>query len=121
MDKVVVYCSKIHNGCTFQLLFRERSSKHESLCKEKKYCSSEEEEEEENTIDHSILHTAADEAGAPSCGSTMISSLERSLELSAILSDGLSDKECQVRQVKNSILGHRRTFSVILPYFELSK
>ncbi|KHJ47603.1 kinase domain protein [Trichuris suis] len=85
---------------------RERSSKRESLCKDE-YCSS----EEESATDHSMRHTAADEAGAPSCGSTMISSLERSLELSAILSDGLSDKECKVRQVKNSILGHRRTFS----------
>ena len=44
--------------------------------------------------------------------STMASSLERSLELGAIHSDGLSDKEKQVRAVKNTIKGHRRTHSV---------
>lgn len=44
--------------------------------------------------------------------STMASSLERSLELAAIHSDGLSDKEKQVRAVKNTIKGHRRTHSV---------
>ena len=44
--------------------------------------------------------------------STMASSLERSLEMGAIHSDGLSDKERAVRQVKHSIKGHRRTHSV---------
>lgn len=44
--------------------------------------------------------------------STMESSLERSLEMAAIHSDGLSDKERQVRAVKNSIKTHRRTASV---------
>ncbi|VDK41934.1 unnamed protein product [Anisakis simplex] len=43
--------------------------------------------------------------------STMESSLERSLEMAAIHSDGLSDKERQVRAVKNSIKTHRRTAS----------
>uniref|UniRef100_A0A5S6QC27 Mitogen-activated protein kinase kinase kinase n=1 Tax=Trichuris muris TaxID=70415 RepID=A0A5S6QC27_TRIMR len=84
---------------------RERSSRQESFCKVL-YCSS----EEENATDRSTGR-AVDDAGIPSCRSTMISSLERSLELSAILSDGLSDKERKVRQVKNSILGHRRTSS----------
>ncbi|OZC12439.1 kinase domain protein [Onchocerca flexuosa] len=44
--------------------------------------------------------------------STMESSLERSLEMAAIHSDGLSDKERQVRAVKNTIRTHRRTASV---------
>ncbi|VDM43720.1 unnamed protein product [Toxocara canis] len=43
--------------------------------------------------------------------STMESSLERSLEMAAIHSDGLSDKERQVRAVKNTIKTHRRTAS----------
>uniref|UniRef100_A0A0R3RFX2 Protein kinase domain-containing protein n=1 Tax=Elaeophora elaphi TaxID=1147741 RepID=A0A0R3RFX2_9BILA len=43
--------------------------------------------------------------------STMESSLERSLEMAAIHSDGLSDKERQVRAVKNTIRTHRRTAS----------
>ncbi|VDN59896.1 unnamed protein product [Dracunculus medinensis] len=43
--------------------------------------------------------------------STMESSLERSLEMAAIHSDGLSDKERQVRAVKNTIKTHRRTGS----------
>lgn len=42
----------------------------------------------------------------------MESSLERSLEMAAIHSDGLSDKERQVRAVKNTIRTHRRTASV---------
>lgn len=42
----------------------------------------------------------------------MESSLERSLEMAAIHSDGLSDKERQVRAVKNTIKTHRRTGSV---------
>uniref|UniRef100_A0A915PMB1 Protein kinase domain-containing protein n=1 Tax=Setaria digitata TaxID=48799 RepID=A0A915PMB1_9BILA len=46
--------------------------------------------------------------------STMESSLERSLEMGAIHSDGLSDKERQVRAVKNTIRIHRRTASVSL-------
>lgn len=44
--------------------------------------------------------------------STMASSLERSLEMGAIHSDGLSDQERAIRQVKHSIKGHRRTHSV---------
>ncbi len=51
-----------------------------------------------------------------SSGSTMASSLERSLELAAGRNDGLSDQERHVRAVRNSILGHahghRRTNSV---------
>ncbi|KAL3998591.1 Protein kinase domain family protein [Acanthocheilonema viteae] len=46
--------------------------------------------------------------------STMESSLERSLEMAAIHSDGLSDKERQVRAVKNTIRTHRRTASTPL-------
>uniref|UniRef100_A0A1I7XC23 BHLH domain-containing protein n=1 Tax=Heterorhabditis bacteriophora TaxID=37862 RepID=A0A1I7XC23_HETBA len=42
--------------------------------------------------------------------STMTSSLERSLEIGAIHSDGLSDKERRVRAVKNTIKG--KTHSV---------
>ncbi|KRZ69962.1 Mitogen-activated protein kinase kinase kinase 12, partial [Trichinella papuae] len=70
-------------------------------------CSS---EEEGNTTDRSV-DMGPSEAVHVSSGSTMVSSLERSLELSAILSDGLSDKERKVRQVKNTILGHKRTSS----------
>ncbi|KRX20727.1 Mitogen-activated protein kinase kinase kinase dlk-1 [Trichinella nelsoni] len=70
-------------------------------------CSS---EEEGNTTDRSV-DMGTSEAVNASSGSTMVSSLERSLELSAILSDGLSDKERKVRQVKNTILGHKRTSS----------
>ncbi|KRZ28116.1 Mitogen-activated protein kinase kinase kinase 12 [Trichinella pseudospiralis] len=70
-------------------------------------CSS---EEEGNTTDRSMDMNPS-EAVHVSSGSTMVSSLERSLELSAILSDGLSDKERKVRQVKNTILGHKRTSS----------
>ncbi|EGT36867.1 hypothetical protein CAEBREN_12915 [Caenorhabditis brenneri] len=43
--------------------------------------------------------------------STMMSSLERSLELGATRSDGLSDNERMVRAVKHSIKTHRRTSS----------
>ncbi|VDK64658.1 unnamed protein product [Onchocerca ochengi] len=46
--------------------------------------------------------------------STMESSMERSLEMAAIHSDGLSDKEQQVRDVKNTIRTHRRTASTPL-------
>lgn len=42
----------------------------------------------------------------------MASSLERSLELAALHSDGLSDKERRVRQVKHNLHSHRRTSSV---------
>lgn len=44
--------------------------------------------------------------------STMMSSLERSLELGAARSDGLSDNERRVQAVKNSIKTHRRSHSV---------
>lgn len=69
--------------------------------------------EEENTSERSRPRVTPDPAMISS-GSTMASSLERSLELAAMHSDGLSDKERKVRQVKNVILGHRRTFSVSL-------
>lgn len=50
-------------------------------------------------------------------GSGMNSSLERSLELAAMRSDGLSDQERQVRQVKGAILGHGRSVcSAPLPF-----
>jgi hypothetical protein len=39
-----------------------------------------------------------------SSASTMASSLERSLERAATRSDGLSDKECKVRAVNDSIV-----------------
>lgn len=43
--------------------------------------------------------------------STNTSSLERSLEMAAMHSDGLSDKESRVKAVKNTIMTHRRTAS----------
>ncbi|PIC54899.1 hypothetical protein B9Z55_003966 [Caenorhabditis nigoni] len=43
--------------------------------------------------------------------STMMSSLERSLEIGATRSDGLSDNERRVQAVKHSIKTHRRTSS----------
>ncbi|GMS99479.1 hypothetical protein PENTCL1PPCAC_21654, partial [Pristionchus entomophagus] len=46
-----------------------------------------------------------------SMASTIANSLERSLEISAMHSDGLSDQERNVRAVKNSMKGHRRTHS----------
>ncbi|VDD86569.1 unnamed protein product [Enterobius vermicularis] len=44
--------------------------------------------------------------------STNTSSLERSLEMAALHSDGLSDKERRVQAVKNTIMTHRRTASL---------
>uniref|UniRef100_A0A8R1DWW9 Uncharacterized protein n=1 Tax=Caenorhabditis japonica TaxID=281687 RepID=A0A8R1DWW9_CAEJA len=46
--------------------------------------------------------------------STMMSSLERSLELGAARSDGLSDNERRVKTVLNNIKTHRRSYSVSL-------
>ncbi|VDP12783.1 unnamed protein product [Soboliphyme baturini] len=66
--------------------------------------------EEENTSDRSPEPVTPDPIAASS-GSTMASSLERSLELAAIHSDGLSDKERRVRQVKNTIWGQRKSFN----------
>ncbi|CAB3410857.1 unnamed protein product [Caenorhabditis bovis] len=43
--------------------------------------------------------------------STMMSSLERSLEIGATRSDGLSDNERKIQHFKNSIKCHRRTHS----------
>uniref|UniRef100_A0A914BUZ4 Protein kinase domain-containing protein n=1 Tax=Acrobeloides nanus TaxID=290746 RepID=A0A914BUZ4_9BILA len=43
--------------------------------------------------------------------STMVSSLERSLEMAATHSDGLSDKESKLRAAKSSFKTHRRTAS----------
>lgn len=70
-------------------------------------CSSEEENTSERSRD-----PATPDLVMISSGSTMASSLERSLELAALHSDGLSDKERRVRQVKHNLYGHRRTSSV---------
>ncbi len=75
--------------------------------------TSEDDGEEENTSERS-QSSRPPELAMISSGSTMASSLERSLEMAAFRSDGLSDQEQQVRAVKRSILGHRRTFSVSL-------
>ncbi|GMT26307.1 hypothetical protein PFISCL1PPCAC_17604, partial [Pristionchus fissidentatus] len=96
-------------------------------------CSSEDEEEKEedngNLLESSLdsaSGSAAFEATAKdleqirarhhdpltsSMASTIANSLERSLEMSAMHSDGLSDQERNVRAVKNSMRGHRRTHS----------
>ncbi|KAF8365872.1 dlk-1 [Pristionchus pacificus] len=96
-------------------------------------CSSDDEDEKEedngNLLDSSLDSTsgpAAFEATAKdlekirsrhhdpltsSMASTIANSLERSLEISAMHSDGLSDQEMNVRAIKNSMKGHRRTHS----------
>jgi len=45
-------------------------------------------------------------------GSTMMSSLERSLEMAAARNDGLSDKESKFKEAKSFVKAHRRTSSV---------
>ncbi|GMR51585.1 hypothetical protein PMAYCL1PPCAC_21780 [Pristionchus mayeri] len=94
-------------------------------------CSSDDDEKEEedngNLLDSSLdSNSGAFEATAKdlekirarhhdpltsSMASTIANSLERSLEISAMHSDGLSDQERNVRAVKNSMKGHRRTHS----------
>ncbi|KAM3720743.1 Mitogen-activated protein [Dirofilaria immitis] len=95
--------------------------------------SEERDENNENTLDSSLDSPSAsyvilqrfknpqstNDSERSSCllitsSSTMESSLERSLEMAAIHSDGLSDKERQVRAVKNTIRTHRRTASTPL-------
>uniref|UniRef100_A0A915KQZ0 Uncharacterized protein n=1 Tax=Romanomermis culicivorax TaxID=13658 RepID=A0A915KQZ0_ROMCU len=72
-------------------------------------CTSEEENTSERSNDRNGDFTTS--VAMISSGSTMASSLERSLELAAMHSDGLSDKEKRVRQVKLNLYGHRRTGS----------
>lgn len=50
--------------------------------------------------------------GASMTSSTMVSSLERSLELAIHHSDGLSDKESKLKKAKSSFKIHRKTASV---------
>jgi len=44
-------------------------------------------------------------------GSTMLSSLESSLEMAATRNDGLSDKESKFKEAKSFVKAHRRTSS----------
>ncbi|CAI5439847.1 unnamed protein product [Caenorhabditis angaria] len=71
--------------------------------------SSEEEEQNGNMLNESINSRSSEMYSMNT--STMMSSLERSLELGATRSDGLSDNERRVQAVKKSIKGHRRTHS----------
>uniref|UniRef100_A0A1I8EW43 Mitogen-activated protein kinase kinase kinase n=1 Tax=Wuchereria bancrofti TaxID=6293 RepID=A0A1I8EW43_WUCBA len=116
----------------------EACEQDDKLKKEVSDASAEESSEEQDENNGNILNSSLDSPSASyivfrkfrnpqstndsersSCllitsSSTMESSLERSLEMAAIHSDGLSDKERQVRAVKNTIRTHRRTASVSL-------
>ncbi|EJW73152.1 hypothetical protein WUBG_15941, partial [Wuchereria bancrofti] len=113
----------------------EACEQDDKLKKEVSDASAEESSEEQDENNGNILNSSLDSPSASyivfrkfrnpqstndsersSCllitsSSTMESSLERSLEMAAIHSDGLSDKERQVRAVKNTIRTHRRTAS----------
>ncbi|VIO96319.1 Uncharacterized protein BM_BM3798 [Brugia malayi] len=116
----------------------EACEQDDKLKKEVSDASAEESSEEQDENNGNILNSSLDSPSASyiifrkfrnpqstndsersSCllitsSSTMESSLERSLEMAAIHSDGLSDKERQVRAVKNTIRTHRRTASTPL-------
>lgn len=74
--------------------------------------SSEEDEGNGNNILNTSMESEDLRYRIDTSQSTMMSSLERSLEIGATRSDGLSDNEMRVQAVKMSIKTHRRTGSV---------
>ncbi|CAE54891.1 Mitogen-activated protein kinase kinase kinase dlk-1 [Caenorhabditis elegans] len=73
--------------------------------------SSEEDEGNGNNILNTSMESEDLRYRIDTSQSTMMSSLERSLEIGATRSDGLSDNEMRVQAVKMSIKTHRRTGS----------